>query len=224
MVTSLPPLYDDRNFEWVGNMEIWPAIHAERKALADDLGVLREDQWSVRSLCEAWTVRDVLAHMTATAKITPPGFFGKMIASGFSFTRLQAKDIAAEKGGSPADGLARFTGVLTFVKHPPGPSDTMLGETLIHAEDIRRPLGIQHEYPVEAAVRVADFFKGSNMLIGAKRRIEGLTLRATDTDWTHGTGPEVSGPVMTLVLAMTGRKRVLDELSGEGVATLGSRP
>ena len=204
-------------------MDIWPTIHAERKALADDLGQLREDQWSTRSLCDAWTVREVLAHMTATAKITPALFFTKMLTSGFSFARLQAKDIATEQGDSPADGLTRFTGIVTSVKHPPGPSDTMLGETLIHSEDIRRPLGIQHEYPVDAAVRVADFFKGSNLIIGAKRRIEGLTLRATDTEWTHGTGPELAGPIMMLVMAMTGRKPVLDELSGEGVATLRSR-
>jgi uncharacterized protein (TIGR03083 family) len=205
-------------------MDIWPTIHAERKALADDLAGLRGDEWSTRSLCEAWTVRDVLAHMTATAKITPPVFFAKLATSGFSFARLQARDIAAEQGDSPAESLTRFTGIVTSVKHPPGPADTMLGETLVHSEDIRRALGIRHGYPVEAAVRVADFFKGSNLLIGAKRRIEGLTLRATDTDWTHGTGPEVSGPIMTLVLAMTGRKPVLGELSGEGVATLRSRP
>jgi uncharacterized protein (TIGR03083 family) len=204
-------------------MDIWPTIHAERKALADDLGELRGDQWSTRSLCDDWTVREVLAHMTATAKITPPAFFTKLATSGFSFARLQAKDIAAEQGDSPADSLARFTGVLTSVKHPPGPTDTMLGETLIHSEDIRRPLGIQHEYPVQAAVQVADFFKGSNLLIGAKRRIEGLALRATDADWKHGTGPEVSGPIMMLVMAMTGRKPVLNELSGEGVETLRSR-
>ncbi|HEY2577471.1 MAG TPA: maleylpyruvate isomerase family mycothiol-dependent enzyme [Streptosporangiaceae bacterium] len=204
-------------------MDTWPTIHAERKALADDLGGLGPDQWSTRSLCDAWTVREVLAHMTATAKMTPPVFFTKMLTSGFSFARLQAKDIAAEQGESPADGLARFTGIVTSAKHPPGPTDTMLGETLVHSEDIRRSLGIHHEYPVEAAVRVADFFKGSNLIIGAKRRIDGLTLRATDADWTHGTGPEVSGPIMMLVMAMTGRKPVLDELSGEGVATLRSR-
>ena len=204
-------------------MEIWPTIHAERKALADDLGRLHGDQWSAKSLCDAWTVREVLAHMTATAKITPPTFFTKMIASGFSFPRLQAKDIAAEKGDSPADGLARFTGIVTSVKHPPGPGDTMLGETLIHAEDIRRALGIQHEYPAEAAIQVADFYKGSNLIIGAKRRIGGLTLRATDAEWTHGSGPEVAAPIMVLVMAMTGRKPAVDLLSGEGTATLRAR-
>jgi uncharacterized protein (TIGR03083 family) len=204
--------------------DIWPVIHAERKALAADVEGLRTDQWSSASLCDQWTVQDVLAHMTATAKITPPAFFAKLMASGFSLGRLQAKDISVAKGRSPADSLARFKAVESSVKHPPGPADTMLGETIIHAEDIRRPLGIHHDYPPDAVVRVADFFKGSNLLIGAKRRIDGLTLRATDANWSYGSGPAVSGPLMSLVMAMTGRKAALDDLSGDGVATLRKRP
>ena len=70
---------------------------------------------------------------------------------------------------------------------------------------------------------MADFYRGSNLLIGSKRRIAGLTLRATDAEWTHGTGPEVSGPILSLVMAMTGRKVADDDLTGEGVATLRSR-
>jgi hypothetical protein len=87
----------------------------------------------------------------------------------------------------------------------------------------RRALGIKHEYPTAAVVQVADFYKGSNLLIGAKRRIDGLTLRATDAEWSHGTGPEVSGPVLSLVLAMTGRKPADDDLAGDGVTTLRAR-
>jgi len=205
-------------------MDIWPVIHAERKALAADLKVLDEDQWSMPSLDQDWTVRDVVAHMTATAKISPASFFTKIIGSGFSFSRMQAQDIATQRGSSPADTLAAFESIQASVKHPPGPADTMLGETIIHAEDIRRPLGIKHDYPTDAVVQVADFFKGSNLIIGAKRRIAGLTLRATDADWYHGTGPEVSGPILSLVMGMTGRKAATDQLTGEGVATLRARP
>jgi uncharacterized protein (TIGR03083 family) len=203
--------------------DIWPIIGAERKALATDLQALDDAQWQATSLCSQWTVRDVTAHMTATAKITPPGFFAKLAMSGFSFGRLQEKDIAAEKGASLGDTLARFVAVENSTNHPPGPADTMLGETIIHAEDIRRPLGFQHEYPTQALVRIADFFKGSNLLIGSKKRIDGLTLRATDADWSHGSGPEVSGPLLSLVMAMTGRKAAINELTGDGVATLRSR-
>ena len=203
--------------------DIWPVIHTERKALATDLRALDNAQWQAVSLCGQWTVRDVTAHMTATAKITPPAFFAKLAMSGFSFGRLQDKDIAVEKGASPADTLARFVAAENSTNHPPGPADTMLGETIIHAEDIRRPLGFQHEYPTEAVVRVADFFKGSNLLIGSKKRIDGLTLRATDADWSHGSGPEVSGPLLSLVMVMTGRKAALGDLTGDGVATLRAR-
>jgi uncharacterized protein (TIGR03083 family) len=203
--------------------DIWPAVHSERKALAGDLGGVAAEQWETPSLCSNWTVRDVVAHMTATAKITPMTFFPKLIGSGFNFPRMQAKDISAESGDSPAETLARFDAVVTSVTHPPGPVDTVLGETVIHAEDIRRPLGIRHDYPTDDLVRVADFFKGSNLIIGTKRRVAGLTLQATDTDWSHGTGPTVSGPMLSLVMAMTGRKAVLPDLTGDGVATLQQR-
>jgi uncharacterized protein (TIGR03083 family) len=204
-------------------MEVWPVVHSERKALATDLAAIGAEQWAAPSLCSGWTVRDVLAHMTAAAKITPPSFFGTMLASGFSFQAVQQKGIAAERGSSAAETLARFGAVANSVKHPPGPVDTMLGETIVHAEDIRQALGIEHEYPLEAVMRVADFYKGSNMIIGSKRRIAGLALRATDTDWSHGSGPEVAGPILSLVMAMTGRKAAAGGLSGDGVAALRSR-
>jgi uncharacterized protein (TIGR03083 family) len=203
--------------------EIWPVIHAERKALATDLAALGQDQWASPSLCGTWTVRDVLAHMTATAKMTPPAFFAKLAGAGFSFSRLQENNIAAEHGATAADTLSRFEAELTSVKHPPGPVDSWLGETIVHAEDIRRPLGIGHHYPPRAVIRIADFYKGSNLLIGAKRRIAGLTLRATDADWSHGAGLQVSGPMLSLLLAMTGRKAALGDLSGDGVAVLRER-
>jgi uncharacterized protein (TIGR03083 family) len=205
------------------NGDVWDVIHAERKTLADDLATLTAAQWATPSLCGGWTVSDALAHMTATAKMTPPLFFGKLVTSGFSFTKLQSRDIAAEKGASTAETLARFAAEVNSSSHPPGPNDSWLGETLVHSEDIRRPLGIVHSYPSDAATQVANFYKGSNLLIGAKTRIAGVTLRATDADWQHGEGPEVSGPIMSLVMAMTGRKAPLDDLSGDGVATLASR-
>lgn len=204
-------------------MDVWGTIHAERQALVDDLKGLAEPQWATPSLCANWTVRDVLAHMAATASMGPPQFVGKLLRSGFNFAKMQSQDIAAQSGNSPADALARFATVVNLSKHPPGPTDTWLGEVLVHSEDIRRALRIKHAYPIGAAVQVADFYKNSNLLIGAKTRIAGLKLRATDTDWTHGAGPEVSGPMMSLVLAMTGRKAALDDLTGDGVAALRAR-
>jgi uncharacterized protein (TIGR03083 family) len=201
----------------------WPLIHAEREALAADLDTLTGEQWAARSLCAEWTVRDVLGHMIATAKMTPPKFFASFASAGFRFNTMNEKNIAREATPNPSDGLAEFRGHLKDTTHPPGPVEAMLGEAVIHSADIRRPLGMSRDYPAEALTRVADFFKGSNLLIGAKRRIDGLALRATDTDWSTGSGPEVTGPHLSLVLAMTGRSAALVDLSGEGLATLRSR-
>jgi uncharacterized protein (TIGR03083 family) len=203
-------------------MDIWPVIHAERTALAGDLRGIPDEKWSTPSLCSTWTVRDVLAHMTATAKIAGPAFFPKLIRSGFSLAKMQDKDIAKERGASPADTLARFEATVSSVKHPPGPVDTWLGEVIVHSEDIRRPLGIAHDYPPAALTRVADFYAGSNLVIGARRRVAGLTLRATDVTWSHGTGPDVTGRLADLIVAMTGRPA--ENLAGDGVAELRSRP
>jgi uncharacterized protein (TIGR03083 family) len=204
-------------------MDVWPVIHDERKALAADLKGRSGEEWATVSLCSQWSVRDVLAHMTSAASLTPPAFFAKLIGSGFNFDKVQEGGVAANRGSSPADTMARFEAVMTSTKHPPGPTDTWLGETIVHSEDIRRRLGIEHRYPTEVVARVADFYKGSNLLIGSKKRIDGLTLSATDTEWSHGTGPEVAGPILSLVMAMTGRKEALDDLTGDGVATLRSR-
>lgn len=202
---------------------LWSTIHAERKALATDLGGIGADEWSTPSLCSEWTVRDVLAHMTALASTRPATFFPKLISAGFSLSRLQQREQTAALGASPSDTLSGF-GAIGTSKCPPGIPVTMLGEALVHAEDIRWPLRMKHDYPIEAVVRVADSFKVSGSFIGGKRRIAGLKLFATDTDWSHGTGPEVDGPLMILVMAMAGRKAVLTDLQGDGVATLQSRP
>jgi len=204
--------------------DVWSTIHSERKALAADLDGLSVKAWDTPSLCDGWTVRDVVAHMTAATKLSGPKFFGTLIGSGFSFEKVQAKGIAANRGASPDETLTNFKAQLDSTGRPPGPVETMLGETNVHSEDIRRPLNLQHTYPTEAIVRTADFFKKSNLIIGSKKRIAGLTLRATDAEWQHGSGPTVEGPMLDLLLAMTGRKPALDTLSGDGAATLRSRP
>ena len=203
--------------------DVWPTIHTERKALAADLDGLGDSEWDTQSLCGGWTVRDVVAHMTAATKLNGIKFLGKLIGSGFSFERVQNKGIAAERGSSPADTLARFKAQIDSTGRPPGPVETMLGETIVHSEDIRRPLGVRHTYPTDTVVQLADFFNGSNLIIGTKKRIAGLTLQATDADWRQGDGPTVEGPILDLLMAMTGRKPVPDALSGDGVATLRSR-
>jgi uncharacterized protein (TIGR03083 family) len=203
--------------------DLWSTIARERGALADDLQGLADDRWQTRSLCTEWTVRDALAHMASTAQMTPGKFLSGFAGSGFNFSKFTRKGIERHRGDTPADTLATFRSFQHSTSSPPGPKVSWLGETVIHAEDIRRPLGIAHTYDADAVRQVADFYKGSNTLIGAKNRVAGLRLAATDTDWTNGDGPEVRGPLLSLLMAMTGRSVACDDLTGEGVSVLRSR-
>jgi uncharacterized protein (TIGR03083 family) len=203
---------------------IWPTIHAERKALADDLSELTAEQWATPSLCEAWNVHEVLAHQLSAAKMTPPKFFGKFAAAGFKFDNYVAKEVAVEGAGGPAATLAAFRSAEPRETAPPGPKETWLGESFVHGEDIRRPLGIERAYPLPEVARTITFYANSNPIIGGKRRVAGLTLKATDIDFSIGSGPVVEGPAISLLLATAGRKSALDDLSGPGVETLRQRP
>lgn len=199
-------------------------IRQEREALAVDLDGVDEAAWATPSLCSEWTVRDVLAHMTALARMTPLMFVRKLVASGFSPGRVQSRDITVEKGGSVTETLARFRRVAGADNRLRAvPDKTALGETLLHAEDIRRPLGIAHEYPLDALVIVANVYRGSNLVAGSKRRMAGLAWQATDIGWGAGSGPVVAGPMLSLLMVMAGRRAVLEDLEGAGVETLRRR-
>jgi uncharacterized protein (TIGR03083 family) len=201
----------------------WPLIRAERVALIADLENVPDAQWSTQSLCAGWTVRDVLAHMTTTAKMTPVRFFARLAGTGFRFNRFNANGIKEEQGATPAEALANFKAQLDRTTRPPGPIDAMVGEVVIHGQDIRRPLGIAHTFQPEALTLVGNFVTRGNLLLGGKRRSTGLKLTATDVDWSHGDGPEVKGPLASIILALTGRKAGLSDLSGDGLATLTGR-
>ena len=206
-------------------MDTWQMIKQERASLVEALAALPESDWSHPTLCTDWTVRDVVAHLISTATLTPASFIGKLALSRFRFTTMTRNEIRRNtQGATPAQLVARLAERTDSRTAPPGPALSWLGETIVHGEDIFRAVGSYRSHPVEHVVAVADSYSGSNLLIGSKSRIAGVRLRASDTTWQHGTGPEVAGPVLALLMAMTGRKPALEDLSGDGVAVLRQRP
>jgi uncharacterized protein (TIGR03083 family) len=204
--------------------EVWRYIHAERSDLADTLGALTPEQWAAASWCEGWTVQDTTGHVVAAAEQTFPNFYKELVQAGLRFNVFTVRGAKRNAAAGPQELVRRLQARITTTNHPPAPVMAMLGEIVVHGEDIRRPLGLKHPSPEAALVAVADSWKNSNLLIGAKRRIGGLRLRATDSDWHHGDGPEVVGPLQSLVLAMTGRKGSHQDLSGDGLEVLATRP
>lgn len=205
-------------------MDAWPLTGVERSLVIDHLDALPEDAWARPSLCNGWTVKDVVAHMTATSLMTPGRFFGKLASSGFSFNRMVSKEIAdLNSTKTPAQLVTLFKGHALTRQGPPGPALAMTGEAIIHGSDIFRALGGYLPHDTAHVVAVADFYKKSNLIVGTKRRIAGVLLKATDADWQHGDGPEVTGQILPLLMVMTGRKAALDDVAGEGVEVLRHR-
>ncbi|MES9536285.1 maleylpyruvate isomerase family mycothiol-dependent enzyme [Actinomadura sp. NPDC000600] len=203
--------------------ELWGLVHEERAALAADLADLPEARWATPSLCDGLSVREVLAHLTAGASLGPVRWMAGVIRCRFDFDKQVAMRLNEQLGASAAETLERFGRAVTSTTKPPLPVMAMLGETIVHGEDIRRPLGIRREHPITVLTPLAEYYADSDQVVLAKGRIEGLRLAATDGPFTAGSGSPVSGSTLALIMAMTGRADYCDELSGDGVATLRER-
>ena len=160
--------------------ETWLMIQTEREVCAELFASLSPERWAADTWCKGWSVRDVAAHLVASTRQSPVVFFSGLAKAGFSFDKMVFSDAKRIGQADTASLAAEMASAALRRNHPPGPAVAMLGEMIVHSEDIRRPLELRREYPAAALVAVADFYKGSNLLIGAKRRISGLRLKATD--------------------------------------------
>ncbi|MEV0355669.1 maleylpyruvate isomerase family mycothiol-dependent enzyme [Nocardia sp. NPDC050697] len=199
---------------------LWAMIHAERRALADDLAELSAEQWAARSLCSEWTVEDVVAHLTAAASTGPVRWIRSMAGARFDAAVHNARLLARHRGADPAETLARFRAVLDSTTAASGHTPAWLGEVVVHAQDIRQPLGLPARPGLEACTEVARFFASRNFAVNSKDAVAGLRLEASDGPFATGAGPLVTGPTLALVMAMAGRAAYRAELTGPGVVAL----
>lgn len=201
--------------------DTWTLVYAERSALIDDLEGLTGDQWEHTSLCGGWSVHDVAAHLVNNAMTTRLNIIRDMVAARFDFDRQNARGVERERGATPAETLDKLRQVAGRRSTPPAPLDSRLVEEVVHGEDIRRPLGVVHRYSPEAVMRSLQYqARTSVSLGGAKQRVAGVCLRATDADLSIGNGPEASGPALSLLLAISGRGEALVDLDGPGANKL----
>jgi uncharacterized protein (TIGR03083 family) len=203
--------------------QTWKLIHSARGATADSLAELSPDQWASPSLCAGWSVQDTAGHIVVGGEQTPVRFMAGMASNLFRFNTMvdrQARKVGARP---PAEIVDRLRATAETTNRPPAPVMAMLGEIVVHSEDIRNAVDLPAKADEEAVAACLELFSGANFPVGTKRRIAGCRLVATDVGWSHGTGPEVSGPGLSLLLAITGRAAGLEGLSGEGLPTLQHR-
>lgn len=202
---------------------LWSAAHAERASLAEDLAELTQAQWARRSLCGRWTIEEVVAHLTAAANVGAVRWFASVLGARFDFDLHNDRRLAEYRGTGPAQTLERFRRSITNTKSAPGPIAAWLGEVIVHAQDIRRPLGLPRTPAVEAVTAVAHFYTRRDFTVESRSTIKGLRLEATDGPFASGEGPLVSGTTVALTMAMAGRRDYCDDLTGPGVPTVLAR-
>jgi len=200
----------------------------ELGAMSELLHELRPDEWDTPSICEGWRVRDVIAHICLGYTTPMPVMIAKVGRYGFNVPRASKEEsIAYASSKSPDELLAVFDtvhrdnvrkGISKVIKPAEG-----LVDHVIHHQDIRRPLGRPRTVPEDRLVAALGVIPGLGGFVGAKKRVEGLRLVASDVPWVAGSGLEVVGPGEAILLAASGRAVALTELEGAGVATLRSR-
>ena len=203
--------------------DTWSQIHEQRQKVGEMLATLNDQQWETASLCVGWRVRDVAAHNVETHLMTPGRFISQYLGTGFRFHAMNARGVDRHKTEPTSDLLAQFRDTAKRSTAPPGPLIAMLGEAVIHGEDMARPVGKRVDVSPVTLVATLEYARRTAPLLHGKQRSAGLKLRATDVDWTAGVGPEVSGPAASLILAICGRSAGLGDLTGDGVDTLRSR-
>lgn len=196
---------------------------AERRDLADYLGTLTEEQWHQRSLCSGWAVRDVVGHLPSYDELGWPAALAMFAQSGFSLARCNERGVERSRRLTTEQLVARLRahavprGITALFG-----SHIALTDGMVHHQDIRRALGHPRTVPEERLVAALNFTPRARAL-PAPANLRGLRLIATDVAWSHGTGPEVSGPGEALLVALAGRPQGLADLNGPGLATLTQR-
>ncbi len=204
--------------------QVWTAIDEQRERVATMLEGLDAGQWAHPSLCEGWTVRDVGAHLTVQEASA-----GWMLREGLlhpapglnAFIHRGAKREAARL--TEAEIVDRIRGMAGHRRHNFGLTKwEPLIDILVHGLDIAIPLGLELEVPADAAAAIATRIHGQHgrgkASVFRKVPVWAHRLEATDHPWAIGAGPEIRGPMVALLLLLTGRTARQDELHGPGLA------
>lgn len=202
-------------------------LRAERLALIEVLEGLTAAEWATPSLCGAWTVQEVGAHLAWAPVQSVGAAAAAMVRSGFRLNTMIAQTAVGWSQRGPDAVLVQLRSNAATAAKPVGmPEQSALVDAVVHSLDIRRPLGRSAPLSEPAFRRTAAFFTGlrwpMTMPIGDRNRgrIARLRLEALDLDWASGQGPEVRGSAESLLLLLAGRPVSADELSGPGVAGL----
>lgn len=204
---------------------VWRTIDAERSSLADLVEDLSPAEWGAASLCDAWRVGDVAAHLTLAHMGYRAATVEAIRARG-SFDRM-IRDTALRASGRPAaEYAARLRAMIGSRRRAPfvSPLEPLI-DVLVHGQDMALPLGRTRPVPPQAAAVAARRAYAMSFPFAVRRRLAGYRLVADDADLVLGDGAPVHGPAAAVLLLVTGRTAAaLEQLEGDGARELAAAP
>lgn len=206
-------------------MRVYEMIVAERRHMADLFAGLTEEQLTQQSLCDAWTMHEIAAHLSAYLRFGQLKILACMVAYAGDFApgnQKLARWYARRSTGDLVDMLRR--NAESKATPPRSGYDPVLADLVLHDLDVRIPLGIPRRIPEDRlAVAFHHLATVPSPGYAVGGRLRDLRFETTDTGWTTGTGTVVRGPAQAVVMAMSGRTVALDDLAGEGTELLRRR-
>jgi len=196
--------------------DLQPVVAAEFLALADLLGSATQAQWDTPSLCAGWRVREVIAHMTMAARYPEDKFMAELRRCEFDFGRL-SNEIASRDAGLPTSELLANlrSEVMQHWTPPGGGYHGALNHVVIHGLDVTVPLGVPRRSPDDTIRIVLDDLTTGGVHQHFGTSIEGRSLKATDLDWSYGSGPALHGKAEDLALLLCSRTVPAGRIEGE---------
>ena len=159
------------------------------------------------SLCEGWRVRDVAAHLTHS-HMAPVKAMVEAVKSGFRFDPM-IRRLAIEDPRSQAEIVAALRGMVGFPPegpdvHRPRPTDGHPGAQPGH----HGAIGHRSSDAKRCCRRSGKPFVAHDVFrCSPARRLQGVRLVATDTDFAVGQGREVRAPIRDVVMILAGRQQ-----------------
>jgi uncharacterized protein (TIGR03083 family) len=200
------------------------AVATQRRELAALLGGLAPEAWDRPSLCSGWRVRDVAAHVTMPFRYSTRRFITEMLKSRGNFDKMADRCARRDGAAPPGELLAALRDNLRNPWKPPGGGlAAALTHDVIHGQDIMVALGADHPVPEERLRIVLETITTPRSLKHFGVDFGGVELRASDIDWSFGSGAQLSGSAQDLALVLSGRKLPADRLRGASSARFTDR-
>lgn len=212
-------------YSYIEDMLVYDMIVQERLHAADLFESLTGDQLATRSLCEAWTMHEVAAHMATYLRFGQLKILTCMTLGAGDFApgnQWLAQRFARHSTPELVSMLRRHAASRTTI--PRSGYDPVLTDLVLHDLDVRLPLGIDRalaEDRLAVAFHHLATVPAAGYAIGD--RLRQLRFETTDTGWSSGRGAPVRGPALDVLLAMSGRAVALSSLEGDGVELLAAR-